>query len=67
MEKAKEGSLKIANGETKTTQKKRARWDQTVEESFVPAKKKTLSITSGSNAATPVWDPDVSFFLFCFL
>ncbi|KRT83675.1 HEAT domain-containing protein, partial [Oryctes borbonicus] len=58
LEKAKDGSLKIVNGEAKTTQKKRARWDQTVEESFVPAKKKTLSVVNNSNAATPVWDPD---------
>lgn len=64
LEKAKDGSLK-ANGEVKTAPKKRGRWDQTVEESPVPAKKKTLGVstTSLSNAAaTPLWDADVSFF-----
>lgn len=63
LEKAKDGSLK-ANGEVKTAPKKRGRWDQTVEESPVPAKKKTLAVstTSNSNAATPLWDADVSIF-----
>lgn len=62
MEKAKDGSLK-ANGEAKTAPKKRGRWDQTVEESPVPAKKKTLGVstTTSSNAATPLWDADVSY------
>lgn len=62
LEKAKEGSLK-ANGEAKTAPKKRGRWDQTVEESPVPAKKKTLGVstTANSSAATPLWDADVSY------
>lgn len=62
LEKAKDGTLKVSNGDSKTVTKKRGRWDQTVEESFVPSKKKTLSITtsSNSNAATPLWDNDVS-------
>lgn len=61
LEKAKDGSLK-SNGEVKTAPKKRGRWDQTVEESPVPAKKKTLGVstTANSNAATPLWDADVS-------
>lgn len=55
LEKAKDGSLRPAassNGESKTANKKRGRWDQTVEEHFVPAKKQIL--------ATPTWDADVS-------
>lgn len=59
-EKAKDGSLKITNGEAKSTPKKRGRWDQTVDEVVVPTKKKTLSISTSSNAATPVWEGDVS-------
>nr|XP_022910044.1 splicing factor 3B subunit 1 isoform X2 [Onthophagus taurus] len=58
LEKAKDGSLKVSNGEAKTAPKKRARWDQTVEESFVPAKKKTLQVTTANSAATPIWDAD---------
>lgn len=67
LEKAKDGSLKV-NGETKTAPKKRGRWDQTVEESPVPAKKKTLGVatttasTASSGASTPLWDGDVSWF-----
>ncbi|XP_018562701.1 splicing factor 3B subunit 1 isoform X2 [Anoplophora glabripennis] len=57
-EKAKDGSLKITNGEAKSTPKKRGRWDQTVDEVVVPTKKKTLSISTSSNAATPVWEGD---------
>lgn len=52
-EKAKDGTLKItasSNGEAK----KRGRWDQTIDEQFVPAKK------SASGAVTPTWDSDVS-------
>ncbi|XP_066146291.1 splicing factor 3B subunit 1 isoform X1 [Euwallacea fornicatus] len=58
VEKAKEGSLKTQNGDAKVAPKKRGRWDQTVEESFVPAKKKTLSVSTPSTAATPVWEGD---------
>ncbi|XP_076251577.1 splicing factor 3b subunit 1 isoform X1 [Rhynchophorus ferrugineus] len=58
LEKAKDGSLKVQNGDSKSSQKKRGRWDQTVEESFVPAKKKTLSVTTSSTAATPIWEGD---------
>lgn len=50
----------MQNGEAKPTPKKRGRWDQTVEETFVPAKKKTLSVSTPSTAATPVWEGDVS-------
>lgn len=55
-EKAKDGTLKVtapsssSNGEAK----KRGRWDQTIDEQFVPAKK------SASGAVTPTWDSDVS-------
>ncbi|XP_030760437.1 splicing factor 3B subunit 1 [Sitophilus oryzae] len=58
LEKAKDGSLKVQNGDSKANQKKRGRWDQTVEESFVPAKKKTLSVATNSATATPVWEGD---------
>ncbi|KAF5283690.1 hypothetical protein FQR65_LT13761 [Abscondita terminalis] len=58
IEKSKDGSLKAStNGETKSTSKKRGRWDQTVEESPVPSKKKTLAVPS-SAATTPIWDND---------
>ncbi|XP_031352386.1 splicing factor 3B subunit 1 isoform X2 [Photinus pyralis] len=58
VEKSKDGSLKAAtNGEAKSSSKKRGRWDQTVEESPVPSKKKTLGVSS-SAAATPIWDND---------
>lgn len=60
VEKAKEGNLRAQNGDAKVAPKKRGRWDQTVEESFVPAKKKTLSISTPSTAPTPVWEGDVS-------
>lgn len=66
LEKAKDGSLKV-NGEVKTAPKKRGRWDQTVEESPVPAKKKTLGVATTANssaAATPLWDADVSYLVF---
>lgn len=58
VEKSKDGSLKAAtNGEAKSGSKKRGRWDQTVEESPVPSKKKTLGVSS-SGATTPIWDND---------
>lgn len=60
LEKAKDGSLKVTNGEAKSAPKKRGRWDQTVEESPVPAKKKTLGVATNSSATTPLWDADVS-------
>lgn len=69
MEKTKDGSLKV-NGEAKTAPKKRGRWDQTVEESPVPAKKKTLGVsttTTSSSAATPLWDADVIHQLMLFI
>lgn len=61
LDKAKDGSLKVINGEAKAP-KKRGRWDQTIDEVFVPSKKKILSISTPSGeAATPVWgDADVS-------
>jgi splicing factor 3B subunit 1 len=56
-EKAKDGTLKInsSNGDNSRSEaKKRGRWDQTIEEQFVPAKK------SASGALTPTWgDTDV--------
>ncbi|XP_028129592.1 splicing factor 3B subunit 1 isoform X2 [Diabrotica virgifera virgifera] len=59
IERAKDGTLKATNGEAKSAPKKRGRWDQTVDEVIIPQKKKTLSIpSSGSNAATPVWEGD---------
>jgi hypothetical protein len=67
LEKSKEGSLKSTNGEIKSAPKKRGRWDQTVDEVVVPNKKKTLSVSTNSGAVTPVWDADVSTFLFGFL
>lgn len=57
-EKAKDGTLKItaSNGDgSRSEAKKRGRWDQTIDEQFVPAKK------SASGALTPTWDSDVSF------
>lgn len=66
VEKSKDGSLKVTNGEAKTAPKKRGRWDQTVEESPVPSKKKTLSITSNSTATTPIWDNDVKYLFVLF-
>jgi splicing factor 3B subunit 1 len=52
-EKSKDGSLKVSsNGDS--LPKKRGRWDQTVDEQFVPAKK------SASGAITPTWEADVS-------
>lgn len=56
LEKAKDGSLKVSNGDsTKPSEpKKRGRWDQTIDDQFVPAKKM-------AGAATPTWgDSDVS-------
>lgn len=56
-EKAKDGTLKVtaSNGDgSRGEAKKRGRWDQTIEEQFVPAKK------SASGALTPTWDSDVS-------
>ncbi|XP_060529898.1 splicing factor 3B subunit 1 isoform X1 [Cylas formicarius] len=58
LDKSKDGSLKLQNGDAKATPKKRGRWDQTVEESFVPAKKKTLAVSTSSTAPTPVWEGD---------
>lgn len=60
IEKSKDGSLKVSNGEVKSAPKKRGRWDQTVDEALTPAKKKTLSVSTPNSAATPVWDGDVS-------
>lgn len=60
IEKSKDGSLKIINGEAKSAPKKRGRWDQTVDEAMTPAKKKTLSVSTPSSASTPVWEGDVS-------
>ncbi|XP_044755817.1 splicing factor 3B subunit 1 isoform X1 [Coccinella septempunctata] len=55
LDKAKDGSLKVINGESKAP-KKRGRWDQTIDEVFVPSKKKILSVSTPSGeAATPVW------------
>ncbi|CAH1995277.1 unnamed protein product [Acanthoscelides obtectus] len=59
IEKAKDGTLKATNGDVKATPKKRGRWDQTVDEAVVPAKKKTLSVATPSTAKTPAnirWD-----------
>lgn len=56
-EKAKDGTLKVnsSNGDgSRGEAKKRGRWDQTIDEQFVPAKK------SASGALTPTWDSDVS-------
>lgn len=58
-EKAKDGTLKVttsSNGDgSRGEAKKRGRWDQTIEEQFVPAKK------TASGALTPTWDDsDVS-------
>lgn len=55
-EKAKDGTLKVSNGDQQRAQepKKRGRWDQTIDEQFVPAKK------PASGALTPTWDTDVS-------
>jgi splicing factor 3B subunit 1 len=56
-EKSKDGSLKASNGDNnrQSEPKKRGRWDQTIDEQFVPAKK------SAAGAATPTWgDVDVS-------
>lgn len=62
IEKSKDGSLKVTNGEVKSAPKKRGRWDQTVDEAMVPAKKKTLSVSTPNSATTPVWEGDVSKF-----
>lgn len=53
-EKAKDGSLKSTNGSSvmasaKVEQRKRGRWDQTIDEQFVPAKK-------SMQASTVNWD-----------
>lgn len=60
-EKAKDGTLKVSsssNGDaSRGESKKRGRWDQTIDEQFVPAKK------TASGALTPTWDSDVSFFI----
>lgn len=56
-EKSKEGTLVKTNfepaKETTTTIRKRGRWDQTVNDSFVPAK--VVAVTP-SSAATPNWE-----------
>lgn len=58
LEKAKDGTLQQSrNGDSyKTVEpRKRGRWDQTIDEQFVPAKK------TASEAATPTWgDVEVS-------
>ncbi|XP_067641774.1 splicing factor 3B subunit 1 [Eurosta solidaginis] len=56
-EKSKDGTLvKSSNGEIpkETTTRKRGRWDQTVSESFVPAK--ATAVTTPNSAATPTWE-----------
>ena len=54
-EKSKDGSLKVSNGDSNRSEpKKRGRWDQTIDEQFVPAKK------SATGSTTPTWDTDVS-------
>lgn len=62
MDKAKDGSLKVTNGDAKAAPKKRGRWDQTVEDSGT-TKKKIIAV-SNSSAATPIWDGDVSTYIF---
>lgn len=61
-EKSKDGSLKVSsNGDASRSEpKKRGRWDQTIDEQFVPAKK------SASGALTPTWESDVSNFVLPF-
>jgi len=64
LEKAKDGTLhKTSNGEVRdsATSRKRGRWDQTVSESFVPAK----VAATPSSAATPTWE-DVSIAFYSF-
>lgn len=56
IEKSKDGTLNknSSNGDgSKGEQRKRGRWDQTIDDQFVPAKK----IAGG---ATPSWENDVS-------
>ena len=65
IEKSKEGTLvKSSNGESSSKEggRKRGRWDQTVSDSFIPAK---VSATP-SSAATPTWE-DVSTHKFTFI
>lgn len=61
LEKAKDGTLNRSstNGDASkgTEARKRGRWDQTIDDQFVPAKK------LAPGAATPTWDGDVSIFL----
>lgn len=52
-EKAKDGTLKVAASENGSAPKRRGRWDQTIDEQFVPAKK------TAAGAATPTWEGDV--------
>lgn len=60
MEKSKDGTLKVSNGDSvKSAPKKRGRWDQTVDESPAPGKKKSVS---SREASTPLWDSDVRIF-----
>lgn len=65
IEKSKDGTLNknsSSNGDgSKGEQRKRGRWDQTIDDQFVPAKK----IAAGS--ATPSWENDVSVNRFYFL
>lgn len=68
-EKSKDGTLQkhssSSNGDSLgVTQRKRGRWDQTIDEQFVPAsssapKKKAVEATP-SSAPTPTWGEDVS-------
>lgn len=57
LEKAKDGTLKVSsNGDAlRAEPKKRGRWDQTIDDNFVPAKKT-------ASGTTPTWgDVDVTF------
>lgn len=60
-EKSKDGTLiKSSNGDASKASepRKRGRWDQTIDEQFVPAKK-------AAGAVTPTWnDVEVSYFPF---
>lgn len=70
MEKSKDGTLKVTNGDNaKSAPKKRGRWDQTVDESPAPSKKKMSanSNNSSSAAATPLWDSDVSTYTYTYV
>lgn len=62
LEKSKDGTLvKVSNGDgilKPSEPRKRGRWDQTIDEQFVPAKKITPA-----GAVTPSWGDDVSTYL----